>query len=34
MLVKLLLTLGLVTAGIGAAAVLPDVKRYLNLRTM
>jgi hypothetical protein len=34
MLVKLLVTVGLVTAGLGAVVVLPDVKRYLQLRTM
>ncbi len=34
MLVKMLVTVGLVTAGLGAAVVLPDVKRYLALRTM
>lgn len=34
MLVKLLVTLGVVTAGVGMAVVLPDVKRYLHLRTM
>jgi hypothetical protein len=34
MFVKLLVAVGLVTAGLGAAVVLPDVKRYLQLRTM
>jgi hypothetical protein len=34
MFVKLLVALGLLTAGLGAAVVLPDVKRYLQLRTM
>ncbi|MDB5114248.1 MAG: hypothetical protein JWL78_1318 [Chloroflexi bacterium] len=34
MLVKLLVAVGLLTAGLGAAVVLPDVKRYLALRTM
>jgi hypothetical protein len=34
MLVKLLVAVGLLTAGLGAAMVLPDVKRYLHLRTM
>ena len=34
MLKKLLVTLGLVTAGVGVAAALPDIRRYLKLRTM
>jgi hypothetical protein len=34
MLGKLLVTVVLVTAGLGLAATLPDIKRYMNLRTM
>jgi uncharacterized protein DUF6893 len=34
MFVKLLVAAGLLTAGVAATVVLPDVKRYLALRTM
>jgi hypothetical protein len=34
MLGKLLVTVVLVTAGLGLAVNLPDIKRYMNLRTM
>lgn len=34
MLIKLLLTVGIVTAGVGVAATLPDIQRYLKLRAM
>jgi hypothetical protein len=34
MLMKLLLTLGLVTAGIAVATAVPELRRYLKLRTM
>jgi hypothetical protein len=34
MLVKLLVVLGVVTAGVGVAATLPDLQRYLRLRSM
>lgn len=34
MLVKVLVALGLVTAGIGVAAAMPDIRKYLSLRSM
>jgi hypothetical protein len=34
MLMKLLVALGLLTAGIAVATALPDMRRYLKLRTM
>jgi hypothetical protein len=34
MLMKLLVTLGLVTAGIGVATALPDLRRYMQIRSM
>ncbi len=34
MLIKLLVALGLVTAGVGVAAAIPDIRKYLNLRSM
>lgn len=34
MLMKLLVTLGIVTAGVAVATTLPDMRRYLKLRTM
>jgi hypothetical protein len=34
MLVKLLVAVGLVTAGVGVAAALPDIRRYLQLQRM
>jgi hypothetical protein len=34
MLVKLLVAVSLVAAGVGVAATLPDIQRYLKLRAM
>jgi hypothetical protein len=34
MLLKLLVALGLLTAGVGLAAALPDMRKYLHLRSM
>jgi uncharacterized protein DUF6893 len=33
-MLKLLVTVGVVAAGVGVAVVLPDIKRYMHLRTM
>jgi hypothetical protein len=33
-MLKLLVTVGVVAAGIGVAVALPDLKRYMHLRAM
>jgi hypothetical protein len=33
-MLKLLVAVGVVAAGVGVAVVLPDIKRYMHLRTM
>jgi len=33
-MLKLLMAVGVVAAGLGVAVVLPDIKRYMRLRTM
>jgi hypothetical protein len=34
MLVKLVVAVGVVAAGVGVAAALPDIQKYLKLRAM
>ena len=33
-MMKLFVAVGVVAAGLGVAVVLPDIKRYMRLRTM
>jgi hypothetical protein len=34
MLKKLVVTVGVMTAGLGVAVILPDIRRYVHLRSM